>query len=44
MKQKGFDYLNLGNDAAYLRAASQDWVNTLRGAGAGAAPSKPAGY
>ncbi len=42
MKQKGFDYLNLGNDAAYLRAASQDWVNTLRGAGA--APAKAAGY
>jgi 4-hydroxy-2-oxoheptanedioate aldolase len=34
MKAKGFDYINLGNDAAYLRAASQDWVAALEGASA----------
>ena len=42
MRQKGFDYLNLGNDAAYLRAASQEWVAALKGAGTTSA--KATGY
>ena len=42
MKKKGFDYVNLGNDAAYLRSASQEWVTAMKGTGAG--PAKAAGY
>ena len=42
MKQKGFDYINLGNDSAYLRSASQEWVAAMQGAAAGQV--KPAGY
>lgn len=42
MQKKGFDYVNLGNDAAYLRSASQEWVSAMTGAGADAV--KPAGY
>lgn len=34
MKAKGFDYINLSNDAAYLRATSQAWVAALNGGGA----------
>jgi 4-hydroxy-2-oxoheptanedioate aldolase len=30
MKQKGFDYINLSNDAAYIRTASQEWVTSMR--------------
>jgi 4-hydroxy-2-oxoheptanedioate aldolase len=41
MKNKGFDYINLSNDVAYLRTASQEWVAALKGA---ADPAKPAGY
>ena len=42
MKRKGFDYINLGNDSAYLRTASQEWVSAMQGAAPGQV--KPAGY
>lgn len=42
MKQKGFDYINLSNDAAYLRTTSLEWVTALRGAAS--APAKVSTY
>lgn len=42
MKQKGFDYVNLGNDAAYLRSTSQEWVTAVRGTTVD--PAKVVGY
>jgi 4-hydroxy-2-oxoheptanedioate aldolase len=44
MLAKGFDYLNLGNDAAYLRTTSQEWVTALKGSAAAAGSVKAAGY
>ena len=32
MKKKGFDYINLSNDAAYIRTTSQTWVAAMKGA------------
>ena len=41
MKRKGFDYVNLGNDAGYVRSGAQQWVGALKDAGTGA--SRPTG-
>ncbi len=30
MKRKGFDYINLANDAMHVRNASQEWVASMR--------------
>ena len=43
MKQKGFDYLNLANDATYLRTAAQSWVGAMKGPEAGARAGSEAG-
>ena len=32
MKNKGFDYINLSNDAAYIRTTSQEWVAAMKDA------------
>ncbi len=42
MKQKGFDYINLSNDAAYVRTTSLEWVTALRGTAS--APAKVSTY
>jgi 4-hydroxy-2-oxoheptanedioate aldolase len=42
MKKKGFDYINLSNDAAHIRSTSQEWVAAMKGSGADA--PKAAGY
>jgi len=43
MKNKGFDYINLGNDASFLRTSAQAWVGAVKGTEAGV-PGKPTGY
>ena len=42
MKKKGFDYINLSNEAAFIRAASQEWVSALKGTAVDSA--KASGY
>jgi 4-hydroxy-2-oxoheptanedioate aldolase len=32
MKRKGFDYINLSNDAMHIRNTSQEWVASMRDA------------